>query len=161
MIVDKFKEILAAGLEADIALQKSGLTKNDIKPLADAGNLDAAILLLLGETTRKIEKVWTEDFEDEDTHEYVPVERHSYSDEHIFEPDPIEMQKLGSFISSHIPFDNMPEVLPSLMVDIGENYAEQVCGFPLDKDKARKYYDRALEAGFSRELYDSFVKMLD
>ena len=63
MIKDKLKEILAAGLNADVALQKSGLTKEDVKPLADAGNLDAAIVLLLGETSRKIGEIWVEDFD--------------------------------------------------------------------------------------------------
>ena len=45
MIEDKLKEILAAGFDADAALQKSGIDKEDVKPLADAGNLDAAIMI--------------------------------------------------------------------------------------------------------------------
>ena len=161
MIEDKLKEILAAGLEADVVLQKSSLTKEDVKPLADAGNLDAAIILLLGEISHKLEKVWTEDFEDEDTHEYVPVERHGYSDEHIFESDSKELQELGAFIAARIPFENMPVILPHLLSDLADNYAQQLSGFPKDKEKAREYYNKALEAGWEKETYDSFIEMLD
>lgn len=160
MIEDKLKEILSAGLEADIALQKSGLTKEAVKSLADAGNLDAAIVLLLGETSRKID-TWVEDFEDEDTHEVVQLERHNYSDDYIFEPDSKELQELGFIIVAHIPFENMPTILPHLLVDLAENYAQKLCGFPKDKEKAREYYNKALEAGWEKETYDSFIEMLD
>ena len=131
--------VFAAGLQADVVLQKSGLTKEDVKPLADAGNLDAAIVLLLGETSRKIGDTWVEDFEDEDTHKVVQVERHNYSDDFIFEPDATELQELGSLIASHIPFENMPVILSHLLSDLADNYAEQQCGFPKDKEKAREY----------------------
>lgn len=161
MIEDKLTEILAAGLQADVVLQKSGLKKEDVKPLADAGNLDAAIVLLLGETSRKIGDTWVEDFEDEDTHKVVQVERHNYSDDFIFEPDATELQELGSLIASHIPFENMPVILPHLLSDLADNYAEQQCGFPKDKEKAREYYNNALKAGLEKETYDSFIEMLD
>ena len=161
MIEDKLKEILAAGLEAAVALQKCGLTKEEVKPLADAGNLDAAIVLLLGETSRKIGDTWVEDFEDEDTHRVVQVERHNYSDEFIFEPDTNELQELGSLIAARIPFENMPVILPHLLSDLADNYAQQLCGFPKDKEKARMYYNKALEAGWEKETYDSFIEMLD
>lgn len=161
MIEDKLKEILAAGLKSDVALQKSGLTREDIKPLADAGNLDAAIILLLSETSRKIGDTWVEDFEDEDTHQVVQVERHNFSDEFIFEPDTNELQELGSLISARIPFENMPVILPHLLSDLADNYAQQLCGFPKDKEKAREYYNKALEAGWEKETYDSFIEMLD
>lgn len=161
MIEDKLREILAAGIEADSALQKSGLTKEDVKLLADAGNLDAAIVLLLGETSHRIGDTWVEDFEDEDTHQIVQVERHNYSDEFIFEPDTDELQELGSLITAHIPFENMSPILPHLLVDIADNYAQQLSGFPKDKEKARKYYNKALEAGWEKETYDSFIEMLD
>ena len=161
MIEDKLKEILAAGFAADAALQKSGLTKEDVKPLADAGNLDAAIVLLLGETSRKIGDTWTEDFEDEDTHQVVQVERHNYSDDYIFEPDAKELQELGSLIAARIPFENMPVILPHLLSDLADNYAEQQCGFPKDKEKARAYYNKALEAGWEKETYDLFIEALD
>lgn len=161
MIEDKLKEILAAGLKADVALQKSGLTKEDIKPLADAGNLDAAIVLLLGDTSRKIGDTWVEDFEDEDTHQVVQVERHNYSDEFIFESDASELQELGALIAAHIPFENMPPILPHLLSDLADNYAQQLFGFPKDKEKAREYYNKALEAGWEKETYDLFIETLD
>lgn len=161
MIEDKLKEILAAGLEADVALQKSGLTKEDVKPLADAGNLDAAIVLLLGETSRKIGDTWVEDFEDEDTHQVVQVERYNLSDDYIFEPDTNELQELGSLITACIPFENMPVILPHLLSDLADNYAQQLCGFPKDKEKAREYYNKALEAGWEKETYDLFIETLD
>ena len=161
MIEDKLKEILAAGFDADAALQKSGIDKEDVKPLADAGNLDAAIVLLLGETSHKIGDTWVEDFEDEDTHKIVQVERYNYSDDYIFEPDATELQDLGSLIAARIPFENMPMILPHLMSDLADNYAEQRCGFPKDKEKAREYYNKALEAGWEKETYDFFIEMLD
>ena len=37
MIANKIKEILAAGFDADVALLKSGLTKEEVKALADTG----------------------------------------------------------------------------------------------------------------------------
>ena len=161
MIEDKLKEILASGLEAAEALQKSGLTKEDVKPLADAGNLDAAIVLLLGETSRKIGDTWVEDFEDEDTHQVVQVERYNYSDEFIFEPNANELQELGSRIAARVPFDNMPMILPHLLSDLADNYAQQLCGFPKDMEKAREYYKKALEAGWDKETYDLFIETLD
>lgn len=161
MIEDKLKEILAAGHEAHVALQKSGLTKDDVKSLADAGDLDAAIVLLLGETTHKNGDTWVEDLEDEDTHQVVQVERHNYSDEFIFEPNANELQELGSRIAARVPFDNMPMILPHLLSDLADNYAQQLCGFPKDKEKAREYYNKALEAGWEKETYDSFIEMLD
>lgn len=161
MIEDKLKEILAAGLNADVVLQKSGLTKEDVKPLADAGNLDAAIILLLGETSFTIRDTWVEDFKDEDTHEVVQVERHDYSSKFYFEPDAKELQELGSLITAHIPFEDMPTILPHLLVELADNYAEELRGFPLDKEKAREYYNKALEAGWEKETYDLFIETLD
>ena len=161
MIEDKLKEILAAGLNADVVLQKSGLTKEDVKPLADAGNLDAAIILLLGETSFTIRDTWVEDFEDEDTHKVVQVERHSYSSKFYFEPDANELQELGSLITAHIPCKDMPTILPDLLVELADNYAEELRGFPLDKEKARNYYNKALEAGWDKETHDSFIEILD
>ena len=45
---DTLKEIISLGLDAAIGLKDSGLTKADIKPLADKGDLDAQLVLLLG-----------------------------------------------------------------------------------------------------------------
>lgn len=55
----------------------------------------------------------------------------------------------------------MPVILPHLLSDLADNYAEQQCGFPKDKEKAREYYNKALEAGWEKETYESFIEMLD
>ena len=47
MIKETLKEILSADFP-DLALKKSGLTKTDIKPFADQGDLDAMLILLFG-----------------------------------------------------------------------------------------------------------------
>lgn len=45
---ETLKGILCADYP-DLALKKSGLTKTDIKPLADQGDLDAMLVLLFSE----------------------------------------------------------------------------------------------------------------
>ena len=55
----------------------------------------------------------------------------------------------------------MPVILPHLLSDLADNYAEQQCGFPKDKEKAREYYNKALEAGWEKETYDLFIEALD
>jgi len=49
MITDTLKEILSADFP-ELVLKKSALTKADIKPLADGGDLEARLVLLYGLT---------------------------------------------------------------------------------------------------------------
>ena len=186
MIEDKLREILAAGIEADSTLQKSGLTKEDIKPLADAGDLDAIIVLLIGEVCHKAE-FWLEDFEDEETHEVVKIERRRPLDDYLFEFEPEErdglaskvavmiptmdasrLQCLRSLLSGELPvMDYVTELAKRgdsfALTDLGDLYAEgdEDAGFPKDKEKAREYYNKALEAGMDQAAYDLAIEMLD
>ena len=69
---ETLKGILCADYP-DLALKKSGLTKTDIKPLADQGDLDAMLVLLFGLSCNAVGEIWNEDFEDEDTHEIISI----------------------------------------------------------------------------------------
>ena len=186
MIEDKLKEILAAGCYADTAIQKSGLTKEDIKPLADAGNLDAQIVLLVGMTCRQTE-TWMEDFEDEETHEVIKIERHRPLDTYLFDSVPGEIEELASKVRVHIPSMDTKRLVdmkvmlvaepfvvdyvlelskrgdPEALESLGDYYAEgnEYAGIPKDKEKAREYYKKALEAGLSQDSYDNDIEMLD
>lgn len=75
------------------AFENQELTKKDLEPLAWAGDLDAALILLLGEYSCK-RRFWTEDYEDENTHEVVQVERYDTLDELLVESLPEERQRL-------------------------------------------------------------------
>ena len=186
MIANKIKEILAAGFDADVALLKSGLTKEDIKSLADAGDTDANIVLLIGEACHKAE-FWLEDFEDEETHEVVRIERRQPLDDYLFEFEPGErdalalkvaemtpsmdtsrLQCLRSLLSGELPvMDYVTELAKRgdrfALANLGDLYAEgdEDAGFPKDKEKAREYYDKALEAGMDQAAYDLAIEMLD
>lgn len=194
MIEDKLKEILAIGLDPESilhddcpsAIQKSGLTKEDVKDLADAGNLDAAIVLLIGETSHQME-FYTEPFEDENTHKVVEIERRRILEEFIFPSESEEREALAAKVATHIPLmdsqhltmlrfllhgevpvsDYVKELAKRGDADaletLGNYYAEgyEAAGFAKDKEKAREFYKKALEAGLSQEWYDNDIEMLD
>ena len=94
MIKETLKEILSADFP-DLALKKSGLTKADIKPLSDQGDLDAMLVLLFGLCCNNL-MIWDEDFEDEDTHEITSVERCERLDTPFFSAEPGEVEMLNS-----------------------------------------------------------------
>ena len=102
MITDTLKEILSADFP-ELVLKKSALTKADIKPLADGGDLEARLVLLYGLTHPAVDRIWTEDFEDDETHEMVPVERHSLGDTPLFAAEAGEVEALSETIGSLIP----------------------------------------------------------
>ena len=102
MIKETLKEILSADFP-DLALKKSGLTKADIKPLADQGDLDAMLILLFGLSCNAVGKIWNEDFEDEDTHEITSIERWEHIDSPLFSPEPGEVEMLSKTLASRIP----------------------------------------------------------
>ena len=79
--------------EAVRAFEKQEITRADLEPLAQAGDLDAALILLVGEYNYK-RRFWTEDYEDENTHEVVQVERYESLDEPLVESLPEERQRL-------------------------------------------------------------------
>ena len=186
MIANKIKEILAAGFDADVALLKSGLTKEDVKALADTGDLEAQIVLLLGEVSHNTE-FYTEPFEDEDTHEVIQIERGRMLDGFFFESEPAERDELACEVAALIPSMESERLhhlrillsgeLPVVdyvleltkrgdkdaLAAMGDYYAEglESAGIPKDKEKAREFYNKALEAGLSQDSYDLAIEMLD
>ena len=186
MIKDRIKAILDAGFEARVSLKKSGLTKADIKPLADQGDLDAQLVLLLGLSCNDL-KTWTEEFEDEDTHEIILIERFSYLDSPLFSAEPGEVDALSKAIAATIPSQTIDTLkkwaslfdrdalYPTLheelarkgdadgLARIGSFYADgfESAGYKKDKDKAREYFDKALSAGWEKSEYDRNIEMLD
>ena len=186
MKADTLKEILGADFP-NLALKKSGLTKADIKPLADQGDLDAQLVLLLGLSCNAIGKIWTEEFEDEDTHEIILIERHEYLDTPLFSAEPGEVDLLSKTFASIIPsqttdtlkkwasiFDR-DALYPTIHEDlarrgdvdglarIGAIYAEgfESAGYKKDKERAREYFEKALAAGWKKSEYDWNIEMLD
>ena len=186
MIKETLKEILSADFP-DLALKKSGLTKTDITPFADQGDLDAMLVLLLGLSCNAIGKIWNEDFEDEDTHEISSIERWEHIDSPLFSADPGEVEMLNKALASLIPsqttetlknwtllFDRnalYPAIHEELarrgdgegLVRIGAIYAEgfESAGYKKDKERAREYFDKALAAGWEKSEYDWNIEMLD
>ena len=75
--------------DAILAFEKQEITRADLEPLAQAGDLGAALILLVGEYNHK-RRFWTEDYEDENTHEVVQVERYESLDEPLVESLPEE-----------------------------------------------------------------------
>lgn len=186
MIKETLKGILCADYP-DLALKKSGLTKTDIKPLADQGDLDAMLVLLFGLSCNAVGEIWNEDFEDEDTHEIISIERWEHLDTPFFVAEPGEVETLNKSLSSLIPsqttetleqwvflFDRnalYPTIHEELarrgdvegLVRIGAIYGEgfESAGYKKDKEKAREYFDKALAAGWEKSEYDWNIEMLD
>ena len=186
MKADTLKEILGAD-SPNLALKKSGLTKADIKPLADQGDLDAQLVLLLGLSCNAVGKIWTEEFEDEDTHEIILIERHEYLDTPLFSAEPGEVDVLSKTFASIIPSQTIDTLkkwasifdrdalYPAIHEDlarrgdaeglarIGALYAEgfESAGYKKDKEKAREYFEKALAAGWEKSEYDWNIEMLD
>ena len=186
MIAKTLKEILNADLP-DLALKKSGLTKADIKPLADQGDLDAMLVLLFGLSRNAVGKIWTEDFEDEDTHEITSIERWEHLDTPFFSAKPGEVEMLNKALASIIPsqtidtlkkwaalFDRdalYPTIHEELarrgdaegLARIGAFYADgfERAGYKKDKEKAREFFNKALAAGWEKSEYDWNIEMLD
>ena len=185
IIKETLKGILCADLP-NLALKKSGLTKADIKPLADQGDLDAMLVLLFGLCCNNL-MIWDEDFEDEDTHEITSVERCERLDTPFFSAEPGEVEMLNKTLASLISsqttetlenwallFDRnalYPAIHEELaqrgevegLVRIGAIYAEgfESAGYKKDKEKAREYFDKALAAGWEKSEYDWNIEMLD
>lgn len=101
MIKDTLKDIIKKELDANVALKKSGLTKAEVKALADQGDLDAQLVLLLGLVSQDY-KTWTEKYVDEDKVSTV-VERREQLDSTIFEAAPGEIEALSQKIEALIP----------------------------------------------------------
>ena len=183
---ETLKGILCADYP-DLALKKSGLTKTDIKPLADQGDLDAMLVLLFGLSCNAVGEIWNEDFEDEDTHEIISIERWEHLDTPFFVAEPGEVETLNKTLSSLIPsqttetleqwvflFDRTalyPTIHEELarrgnvegLVRIGAINGEgfESAGYKKDKEKAREYFDKALAAGWEKSEYDWNIEMLD
>jgi hypothetical protein len=66
--------------------------------------------LLLGFLNRRV-VFFTEYFEDENTHQMVPVERRRYLDEMIFETNPEEFKEISDFFLRSIPTKNDSELI--------------------------------------------------
>lgn len=186
MIKETLKDILCADYP-DLALKQSGLTKAEIKSLAGQGDLDAMLVLLFGLSCNAVSEIWTEDFEDEDTHEITSIERWEHLDTPLFVAEPGEVETLNKTLSSLIPlqttetleqwvflFDRnalYPTIHEELarrgdvegLVRIGAIYGEgfESAGYKKDKEKAREYFDKALAAGWEKSEYDWNIEMLD
>lgn len=166
-----------SGIEA---LQKNGITKEELVRRMREGDNSAAILLYLGLVSNKY-KTFTEDFEDEDTGETVKIERKIVTDECLFESEQSERKELETKISSiagelsekslHMCWrlfekDKLPISIVSALADKGNSSALEWLGdyyagnfssdfqFPVDKIKAADYYGKAFQAGLSKEEYD-------
>lgn len=186
MVKDTLKGILSADFP-DLALKKSGLTKTDIKPFADQGDLDAMLVLLIGLSCNAVGEIWTEDFEDEDTHKITPIECWEHLDAPLFSAEPGEVEMLNKAFASIIPSQTIetlkeweflfgrealyPAIHEELakrgdvegLVRIGAIYGEgfESAGYKKDKEKAREYFDKALTAGWEKSEYDWNIEMLD
>ena len=88
------QEIIDNPWDAQLLLKKTRIKKDNLKPLADAGDVNAQIVLLLGLTANAVDEIWTEEFEDENTHKMVPMERYSFKDVPLFAADPGEVEEL-------------------------------------------------------------------
>ena len=183
MIQDTIKDILHAngGFDAAPALSRSGLTKQELRSQADEGNIEAAILLLIGLKSPSY-KFWKEDFEDEDTHEMVKIDRCMPLEGTMFEEDPGEVADLTSVVLKDIANQsdeelnvwqyalsgviNVTPIIERLIDDgdidamwlLGDRYAYAE---PMDKENALKYYDMALAADGDRERYDQAMEWLN
>lgn len=183
MIQDTIKDILHAngGFDAAPALSRSGLTKKELRSQADEGNIEAAILLLIGLKSPSY-KFWEEDFEDEDTHEMVKIDRCMPLEGTMFGEDPGEVADLTSVVLRDIANQSDEElkvwqyalsdvinVTPIIekLVDSGDVDAMWFLGDryayaePMDKENALKYYDMAIAADGDRERYDQAMKWLN
>ena len=186
MIAKTLQEILSADLP-DLALKKSGLTKADIKPLADQGDLDAMLILLFGLSCNAVGKIWNEDFEDEDTHTITSIERWEHLDTPLFSAESGEIEMLNKTLASLIPTQatetlkaweflyGRDALYPAIheelarrgdaegLARIGAFYADgfESAGYSKDKEKAREYFNKALAAGWEKSEYDWNIQMLD
>ena len=183
MIQDTIKDILHAngGFDAAPDLSRCGLTKQELRSLADEGNIEAAILLLIGLKSPSY-KFWEEDFEDEDTHEMVKIDRCMPLEGTMFEEDPGEVADLTSAVLKDIANQSDEELkvwqnalsgvinvtpLIEKLVDAGDVDAMWLLGDryayaePMDKENALKYYDMALAADGDRERYDQAMEWLN
>ena len=185
MIKDSLEEVIKE-IDANVALKQSGLTKEEIKPLADQGDLDAQLVLLVGLVSPDME-FFTEEFEDEDTHEMIQWPRAKLLDNMLFEADPGEVEDLSKKIEALIPsqsnetlnhwfavfyqealYPAITEELakrgePNHLARIGDFYAEgfESAGYEKDKEKACEYYNKALAAGWGEEDYKNAIYLLD
>lgn len=183
MIQDTIKDILHAngGFDAASSLSRSGLTKQELRSQADEGNIEATILLLIGLTSPSY-KFWEEDFEDEDTHEMVKIDRFVPLEGTMFEESPGEVANLTSVVLKDIvnqrdeelkvwqnALNGVINVTPIIekLVDAGDVDAMWLLGDryayaePMDKENALKYYDMALAADGDRERYDQAMEWLN
>ena len=101
MIKDTLKEIIQEP-DACVALKQSGLSKVEVKALADQGDLDAQLILLLGLSAHDY-RTWTEVFVDEETNESIPIERFVTLDSTLFETTPGEVEALSQKLEALIP----------------------------------------------------------
>lgn len=95
-------EIMDNYAEVALFMWKNHVKKGDLKSLADSGNLDAQILLYFGLAGQSIEDYKIEEFEDENTHEMIPVERYAPSSEPFFVGSPDEIEELQERIEGRI-----------------------------------------------------------
>ena len=182
---DTLKEIIKE-IDACVALKQSGLSKEEVKTLADQGDLDAQLVLLVGLVSPDME-FYTEEFEDEDTHEVVQWPRAKLLDNMLFEAEPGEVEELSKKIEALIPSQSdetlnhwfavfyqealYPAITEELarrgdynhLARIGDFYAEgfESAGYEKDKEKAREYYNKALAAGWDEEEYKNAIYLLD
>lgn len=101
MIKDTLKDIIKKELDAIVALKESSLNKAEVKALADQGDLDAQLVLLLGLVAHDY-RTWTEEYADED-HVSTTVERRETLDSTLFEAAPGEVEALSQKLEALIP----------------------------------------------------------
>ena len=183
MIQNTIKDILHAngGFDAAPGLSRSGLTKYELRSQADAGNIEAAILLLIG-LKSPYHKFWEEEFEDEDTNEMVKIDRFMPLEGTMFKEDPGEVVSLTSAVLDNLANQSTEELrawqhaldgiidttpITEKLVDAGDVEAMWLLGDryayaePKDKENALKYYDMALSASGNQKKYDQAMEWLN
>lgn len=141
MIKSKIKHVIAG--DWSLELHKSGLTKEDLLPLADAGEIDAQILLLYGMTHNAVSTTWIEDFADEETQIVTKVERYSVGNVPFFPASLEEISAKADVVLSSEIYTRMLS-----MVRMCSKSIARAGEFSENKEVAEDFYWKALEAGW-------------
>lgn len=146
MIMNKIKHVIAGDWKLE--LHKSGLTKEDLLPLADAGETDAQILLLFGMTHNAVSRTWFEDFVDEETGIVTKVERYSVGNVPFFSASLDEIAARADVILSSETYKHMLSLVRMCSRSIA-----RAGELSENKELAEGFYWKALEAGWQVSLF--------
>ncbi len=187
MLSNLYDKMKSEGVQGSVALQDSGVTKEELLAGVEGGDSSSAVLLMLGMISKRLKR-WVEDFEDGATGETIKLERVTFTDEYVFKPDPEMISTLGEKIKSDlkgqptevlrmwvnlferhlIPLFIVTELAdrgaPESLEWLGDYYAGNFSpepSFIVDKIKAKEYYDKALSCGLDKVDYDWDIERLE